>query len=222
MGGRDHGRENRAPVYGLIRDKIISYLFEQLRNLTSTLPLLSSRISSTICWPAPIFPITLIPLLSSYFEEDEEEGLRPPSSTGLPCSLPSLPSSHGGGPAGPPRRPGTHREEALTRPAFFLRIILPAQVCFLLPVRLWPCCIFASSSGAGPGTLVYNGMIIPGAFCCAAEAWRGSVRPPWCLSRIFAPAKSQERGEFKLRPAFYHPAQALSAPGVALMLGLRS
>jgi len=61
---------------GLIRDKIISYLFgaTQESDLYFAAFVIPDFINYLLA--GAYFSITLIPLLSSYFEQDEEEGWR--------------------------------------------------------------------------------------------------------------------------------------------------
>ena len=120
---------------GLIRDKVISYLFGATSE--SDLYFAAFVIPDFLNYllAGAYFSITLIPLLTAYFEKDEEDGWRFFSTvfTWVALSHHSL-HCHGHGTCSttrPPCRTGAP-EDSLTRLAFFLRIILPAQICFLL------------------------------------------------------------------------------------------
>ena len=198
---------------GLIRDKIISYLFGATQE--SDLYFVAFVIPDFINYllAGAYFSITLIPLLSSYFEKDEEEGWRFFSAVLIWVAvLISTLTVLAMGTAPWLARlaaPGL-TEEALTRLAFFLRIILPAQVCFLLGSCV-TALLYLRKQFLVPALvpLVYNFMIIFGGmlmqrqgmegFCWGvlAGAFVGNLLLPWLAARS---------GEgLKLRFTFYHP-----------------
>ena len=214
---------------GLIRDKIISYLFgaTQESDLYFAAFVIPDFINHLLA--GAYFSITLIPLLSSYFEEDEEEGWRFFSAVFNWVALLIAVLTVGAMGAAPwlarLAAPGL-TEEALTRLAFFLRIILPAQVCFLLG-SCTMALLYLRKQFLVPALvpLVYNGMIILGGillrrrgmegFCWGvlAGAFLGNFLLPWLAAR--------SGGEFKLRPAFYHPGlKRFLLLALPLMLGL--
>lgn len=197
---------------GLIRDKIISYLFgaTQESDLYFAAFVIPDFINYLLA--GAYFSITLIPLLSSYFEKDEEEGWRFFSAVFLWIGV-LITATTALAMLGAPRlarfaAPGL-TEEALTRLAHFLRIILPAQICFLLGSCI-SALLYLRKQFLVPALvpLVYNFMIIIGGivmqrrgmegFCWGvlAGAFLGNLLLPWL-------AASSGKG-FKLRLVFYH------------------
>lgn len=185
---------------GLIRDKVISYLFGASGE--SDLYFAAFVIPDFINYllAGAYFSITLIPLLAEYFDRDRDDGWRLFSAVftwiGIVISLltgtamvlaPQL--AHLAAPGLAP--------EALARLAFFLRLILPAQVFFLLGSCL-TAVLFLRRQFVVPGLtpLVYNGMIIVGGvllqrrgmegFCWGvlAGAFLGNFALPYLAVRL--------------------------------------
>lgn len=198
---------------GLIRDKLISYLFGATRE--SDVYFAAFVIPDFINYllAGAYFSITLIPLLAAAFERDREDGWRFFSTVltwiALVISLvtavamlfaPQL--ARLAAPGLPP--------EALERLAYFLRIVLPAQVCFLLG-SCFTAILYLYKQFFVPALvpLVYNFFIIAGGilmrsrgmegFCWGvlAGAFAGNLFLPWLAAR--------RTGGMKLRPALVHP-----------------
>jgi putative peptidoglycan lipid II flippase len=120
---------------GLIRDKFISYLFgaTQESDLYFAAFVIPDFINYLLA--GAYFSITLIPLLAGYFAEDREDGWRFFSAVFTWIALTTVLCT-GVGMAFAPQlarlsAPGLG-PAAWARLAYFLRIILPAQICFLL------------------------------------------------------------------------------------------
>ncbi len=151
---------------GLIRDKVISYLFGATTE--SDLYFAAFVIPDFINYllAGAYFSITLIPLLSAAFEKDEADGWRFFSTvftwiallittlTALAMLLaPKLASL---------AAPGLDAA-SLARLAFFLRIVLPAQICFLLGACI-TAVLYLRKQFLAPALmpLIYNFLIIVG------------------------------------------------------------
>jgi putative peptidoglycan lipid II flippase len=120
---------------GLIRDKFISYLFGATRE--SDLYFSAFVIPDFINYllAGAYFSITLIPLLAGYFANDEEDGWRLFSAVftwiALTITVFTLVSMAFATQLAKFAAPGMGPAE-WARLAYFLRIVLPAQICFLL------------------------------------------------------------------------------------------
>jgi putative peptidoglycan lipid II flippase len=120
---------------GLIRDKVISYLFGATRE--SDLYFSAFVIPDFINYllAGAYFSITLIPLLAGYFAKDEEDGWRFFSAVftwiALSITVCTLVAMALAPQLAKFAAPGMGPEE-WARLAYFLRIILPAQIFFLL------------------------------------------------------------------------------------------
>lgn len=187
-------------LMGLVRDKVISYMFGATGE--SDLYFAAFVIPDFINYllAGAYFSITLIPLLAEYFERDRDDGWRLFSAvfswiglvivalTGTAMVLaPQL--AHVAAPGLGP--------EPLARLAFFLRLILPAQVFFLLGSCL-TAILFLRKQFFVPALtpLVYNGMIIVGGvllrhrgmegFCWGvlAGAFLGNFALPYLAVRL--------------------------------------
>ena len=198
---------------GLIRDKIISYLFGAAGE--SDLYFAAFVIPDFINYllAGAYFSITLIPLLSAYFEKNEEDGWRFFSTVFtwialLISALTALAMVFA------PRlahlaAPGL-TEENLARLAVFLRIILPAQICFLLGSCI-TAILYLRKQFLIPALmpLIYNFMIILGGvllhsrgmegFCWGVLA--GAFLGNFCLPYLAARFGHGLRLHFSL----YHP-----------------
>jgi len=198
---------------GLIRDKIISYLFGAGKE--SDLYFAAFVIPDFINYllAGAYFSITLIPLLAVYFDRDEEDGWRFFSAVFTWVAL-TITVLTGIAMVAAPQlariaAPGLE-EQALTKLAFFLRIILPAQICFLLGSCL-SAILYLRKQFTVPALtpLIYNLLIISGGillrhkgivgFCWGvlAGAFIGNLLLPYIAAR--------QCGQFKLRFRLYHP-----------------
>jgi len=198
---------------GLVRDKTISYFFGASKE--SDLYFAAFVVPDFINYllAGAYFSITLIPLLAAYFDEDEQEGWRFFSAvftwitivisilTGLAMVLaPQLARI---------AAPGLDHEATL-RLASFLRIILPAQICFLLGSCL-SAILYLRRQFTAPALtpLIYNVLIILGGvllrhhgivgFCWGvlAGALLGNLLLPYVAVR--------KGGGLRLRFCLYHP-----------------
>jgi putative peptidoglycan lipid II flippase len=198
---------------GLIRDKIISYLVgaTQESDLYFAAFVIPDFINYLLA--GAYFSITLIPLLSSYFEKDEEDGWRFFSAVLIWIAvLISALTALAMGIA--PRlahlaAPGL-TEEALARLALFLRIILPAQICFLLGSCVTSL-LYLRKQFMVPALvpLVYNFMIILGGVLLQRRGMEGfcwGVLAGAFLGNFLLPFLAARSGNgLKLRLSFYHP-----------------
>jgi putative peptidoglycan lipid II flippase len=198
---------------GLIRDKIISYLFgaTQESDLYFAAFVIPDFINYLLA--GAYFSITLIPLLSAYFAEDEEDGWRFFSAVLLWIAvLISLFTALAM--AAAPRlahlaAPGL-TEEALTRLTFFLRIVLPAQVCFLLGSCIMAL-LYLRKQFLVPALvpLAYNFMIILGGLLWQHRGMEGfcwGVLGGAFLGNFLLPCLAARFGNgLKLRFVLYHP-----------------
>ncbi|MGV8074377.1 MAG: murein biosynthesis integral membrane protein MurJ [Syntrophobacteraceae bacterium] len=198
---------------GLIRDKVISFLFGATGE--SDLYFAAFVIPDFINYlmAGAYFSITLIPLLTVCFKEDEEDGWHFFSTvfTWITLFITSLTAV---GMIFAPEfahlsAPGL-QEESLVRLAFFLRIILPAQICFLLG-SCFTAILYLRRQFLAPALapLLYNLMIILGGlilrergmegFCWGvpAGAFLGNLLIPYLLLK--------KGGGLKLRFSLYHP-----------------
>jgi putative peptidoglycan lipid II flippase len=198
---------------GLIRDKIISYLVgaSQESDLYFAAFVIPDFINYLLA--GAYFSITLIPLLSSYFEKDEEDGWRFFSAVLIWIAvLISALTALAMGEA--PRlahlaAPGL-TEEALARLALFLRIILPAQICFLLGSCVTSL-LYLRKQFVVPALvpLVYNLMIILGGVLLQRRGMEGfcwGVLAGAFLGNLLLPFLAARSGNgLKLYLSFYHP-----------------
>ncbi|MGO9021987.1 MAG: murein biosynthesis integral membrane protein MurJ [Syntrophobacteraceae bacterium] len=162
---------------GLFRDKLISLLFGATQE--SDLYFAAFVIPDVINYmlAGGYFSITLIPFLTKYFEEDEEDGWRFFSSVFFwvsvsICVLTSLAFLFA------PKlaclaAPGL-TTEALSRLAFFLRIILPAQIFFLCG-SCFSAILFMRKQFFVPAmvSIVYNLFIIAGGILFRTRGMEG-------------------------------------------------
>jgi len=213
---------------GLIRDKVISYLFGATGD--SDLYFAAFVIPDFINYllAGAYFSITLIPLLSAYFEKNEEDGwhffstvftwvtLLISAVTAIAFGLaPRLASF---------AAPGLS-QEALARLAFFLRIILPAQVCFLLG-SCFSALLFLRKQFLVPALtpLVYNSMIILGGVLMRHRGMEGfcwGVLAGAFIGNLCLPYLAARFGHgLELRFSIYHPGlKRFFVLALPLMLG---
>lgn len=200
---------------GLVRDKVISYYYGA--GLESDIYFASFVIPDFINYllAGGYFSITLIPLLASAFEEDVEDGwdffwtvfnwiavVIAPLTLAAMLLAPWLAQVAAPGFEGP----------ALARLTFFLRIILPAQVFFLLG-SCFTALLYLRRQFSVPALtpIIYNGCIIVlglafiewgmEGFCWGVLA--GSFLGNFLLPLLAA--KKGEQGRLHYRCRFAHP-----------------
>ncbi len=198
---------------GLIRDKTISYLFGATTE--SDLYFAAFVIPDFINYllAGAYFSITLIPLLAVYFEEDEEDGWLFFSTifTWIGLSITILTVAAMGLAPWLARlaAPGLD-ETSVARLALFLRIILPAQICFLLGSCL-SAILFLRKQFTVPALtpLVYNLLIIMGGVLLHRQGMVGfcwGVLAGSILGNLLLPYLAvRQGGGLKLRFSLRHP-----------------
>ena len=162
---------------GLFRDKLISLLFGA--TLESDLYFAAFVIPDFINYmlAGGYFSITLIPFLTRYFEENEEDGWRFFSSVLFWVALSICTLTFFAFLSAPElarlAAPGL-TAEALSRLAFFLRIILPAQIFFLCG-SCFSAILFMRKQFFVPAlvSIVYNLFIIIGGVLLRARGMEG-------------------------------------------------
>lgn len=213
---------------GLIRDKTISYFFGASNQ--SDLYFAAFVIPDFINYllAGAYFSITLIPLLAAYFDEDEEDGWRFFSTVftwiALTITLLTVVAMLFAPQLAHIAAPGLD-EPALARLALFLRIILPAQICFLLGSCV-SAVLYLRRQFTVPALtpIIYNLLIILGGillhhkgivgFCWGvlAGALAGNLLLPYVAAH--------KGGGLKLRVSFYHPGlKRFALLALPLMLG---
>ncbi|NLI81861.1 MAG: murein biosynthesis integral membrane protein MurJ [Deltaproteobacteria bacterium] len=212
---------------GLFRDKVISYLFGA--TLESDLYFAAFVIPDFLNYllAGGYFSITLIPLLSTYFAESEHQGWRFFSATFTWIAIVMTPltiaamvfAPH----LTPLAAPGLGASE-LQRLAFFLRIILPAQLFFLLGSAL-TALLFLRKQFTVPALtpLVYNFFIILGGVLMRKGGMEGfcwGVLAGAFAGNFLLPFITVWRGGFSYRPVLRHPAlKRFVIIALPLMLG---
>lgn len=199
-------------VMGLVRDKIISYLFgaTQESDLYFAAFVIPDFLNYLLA--GAYFSITLIPLLTQYFGEDDESGWSFFSAaftwitTGVTVFTigAMLLASHFSRLVAP----GLD-EAALTRLAIFLRIILPAQVFFLMGSAL-TAILFLRKQFLVPALtpLIYNLFIILGGVFMRQRGMEGfcwGVLAGAFLGNFLLPFMAVKRGGLQLRIVLFHP-----------------
>lgn len=213
---------------GLIRDKTISYLFGACRE--SDLYFAAFVIPDFINYllAGAYFSITLIPLLAVYFEESPEEGWRFFSTVftwiavfitlltfGAELFAHQLAYLAAPGLDGP----------SLQRLTFFLRIIFPAQICFLLG-SCFTAVLYMRKQFLIPALtpLIYNLLIIVGGILLRRSGMVGfcwGVLAGAVLGNLLLPYLAvRHGGDLKLRFSFFHPGlKRFTLLALPLMLG---
>ena len=199
---------------GLIRDKVISYFYGA--SLESDIYFVSFVVPDFINYllAGGYFSITLIPLLSDYFEKNDNDAWRFFSTILTWCGIlisfftacamilaPQL--AHLIAPG--------FSDAATARLAYFLRIILPAQVCFLLG-SCFTALLYLRKQFLIPALmpLIYNSCIIVGGLLMISHGMEGfcwgvlvgSFLGNFLLPMI-ASVKGSDRFNFSL--VFHHP-----------------
>lgn len=199
-------------VMGLVRDKVISYLFGATRE--SDLYFAAFVIPDFLNYllAGAYFSITLIPLLTQYFGEDEESGWSffsaaftwiTGGATVFTIAAMFL-ASHFSRLAAP----GLD-DVALSRLAVFLRIIMPAQVFFLMG-SAFTAILFLRKQFLVPAfiPLIYNLLIILGGVLMRQRGMEGfcwGVLAGAFLGNFLLPFMAVKRGGLHLRLVFFHP-----------------
>ncbi|NLF16941.1 MAG: murein biosynthesis integral membrane protein MurJ [Lentisphaerae bacterium] len=215
-------------IIGLIRDKVISYLFGA--GGESDLYFAAFVVPDVINYllAGAYFSITLIPLLAEHFARDDDDGWRLFSAVFTWVGVLSVAVTAAAMVAAPQLAPlvapGADPER-LVRLTALLRIVLPAQVAFLLGSCLTALLYLRKQFFIPAVTpLIYNGLSIVGGvllrhrgiegFCWGvlAGAWAGNLILPWLAVR---------RGDgLRLRVCFAHPAlRRFAWLALPLMLG---
>ena len=213
---------------GLVRDKVISYLFGATRE--SDLYFAAFVIPDFINYllAGAYFSITLIPLLALYFKEREEDGWRFFSSAvnwiGLVIlifTLLTMTFAHQLAKAAAPGFPS----QDLVRLAYFLRIVMPAQVCFLVG-SCFTALLYLRRQFFIPALIpiVYNGMIILGGVLLRHNGMEGfcwGVLAGAFLGNLLLPLVAvMLGGDLRWRPCFSHPGlKRLLILALPLMIG---
>ncbi|QJT09125.1 murein biosynthesis integral membrane protein MurJ [Oceanidesulfovibrio marinus] len=209
-------------LMGLVRDKVIAYHFGA--TLESDIYFAAFVVPDFINYllAGGYFAITLIPLLSERFTLDELDGWRFFSAALTWITMAIVLLTLIGEIIAPQLAmvvaPG-FSAEAQIRLAHFLRIILPAQVFFLMG-SCFTALLYLRKQFLVPALtpLVYNGGIILGGlvmlnhgmegFCWGVVA--GSLVGNLLLPMLAAASRSKSEpgapGGFRFRPHFYHPA----------------
>lgn len=198
---------------GLIREKFISYLFGATTESDIYFAAFVIPDFITYLLAGGYFSITLIPFLADFFERDEEDGWRFFSSVfcwlGIVITILTAGAMIFADRLAEVAAPGLP-PTSLARLAFFLRIIMPAQICFLLG-SCFTAVLYLRKQFFVPALspLLYNFFIILGGillrsrgmegFCWGvlAGAFIGSLLLPWL-------AASQGEG-LKLGFSLRHP-----------------
>lgn len=198
---------------GLIRDKIVSYFFGA--SLESDLYFAAFVVPDFINYllAGGYFSITLIPLLARYFETDEEDGWRFFSTVLAWLTLAVTPITAAAMIFAPflarLAAPGLDPPQ-WERLALFLRIILPAQICFLTG-SCFTALLYLRRQFAVPALtpLVYNLFIIAGGVWLKDRGMEGfcwGVLGGALAGNLLLPAVAAWKGGgVRLRLSFAHP-----------------
>lgn len=197
---------------GLFRDKLISLLFGA--TLESDLYFAAFVIPDFINYmlAGGYFSITLIPFLTGYFEENEEEGWRFFSSVFFWVAVSICALTLLAFPFAPYlvrlTAPGLNAE-SLSRLAFFLRIILPAQVFFLCG-SCFSAILFMRKQFLVPAlvSIVYNLFIIIGGVLLRARGMEGfcwGVLAGAFVGNFLLPLLAVRSGGLAMRWSVFHP-----------------
>jgi putative peptidoglycan lipid II flippase len=198
---------------GLFRDKAISFLFGATKE--SDLYFAAFVIPDFINYllAGGYFSITLIPLLAAYFERNEDDGWKFFSTVftwiGTVIVLLTAVCMFYAPQLARLAAPGLDAE-AQTRLAFFLRIIMPAQICFLLGSCL-TAILYLRKQFLIPALtpLTYNFFIILGGIVLRARGMEGfcwGVLAGAVLGNLLLPYMAvRQGGSLKLHPSFRHP-----------------
>lgn len=218
-------------ILGLVRDKVISYYFGAGTEADVYFMAFVAPDFLNYLLAGGYFSITLVPLLAQSFGKDEEDGWRFLSSAvcwaALAISLLTLiawiASPQIAALLAPDFSP-----EAQSRLSYFLRIILPAQMCFL-PGACFTAMLYFRRQFAAPALtpLVYNGCIIlMGLLFLKLFPSRGMEGFCWgvlagaALGSFALPVLAVRAGGMFFKPSLAHPLmKKLLLLALPLMLG---
>ncbi len=212
---------------GLVRDKVISYYHGAggEADVYFTSFVVPDFINYLLA--GGYFSITLIPLLAGYFAKDEHSGWKLFSAVFCWVVIISIVCTTLAGAFAAPLAklvgPG-YSPELQARLAFFLRIILPAQV-FFLPGACLTAILYIRRQFTVPALtpLVYNGAIIVGGLIGGSSGMEGfcwGVLAGAGLGSFVLPLAAVAKGGIRLRLTFYHPALGkMVLLALPLMLG---
>lgn len=214
-------------VMGLVRDKIISV--HHGASLEADIYFAAFVIPDFINYllAGGYFAITLIPLLSEYFDRDEEDGWAFFSCVGLWVLVVSacltLAAMALAGHLAELAAPG-FGPEALARLTRFLRIILPAQV-FFLSGSMFTALLYLRRRFTAPALmpLVYNAGIILLGLAMLDQGMEGfcwGVLVGSFVGNFLMPLAAAWAGGLRLRPRLWHPGLGrFTFTALPLMLG---
>jgi putative peptidoglycan lipid II flippase len=217
---------------GLIRDKIISYHFgagleTDLYNAAFVVPDFINYLLA-----GGYFSITLIPLLTGFFQRDEKEGWAFFSAVFCWVSLAVLALTGLAWFQAPLlarlSAPGLDDPAAQARLAYFLRLVLPAQICFM-PGACFSALLYMRRQFIVPALapLAYNGgIILLGLLFLRLFPQRGMEGFCWgvfvgaALGSFVLPWLAAGTGGLNLAPRLFHPGlKAFLLLALPLMLG---
>jgi putative peptidoglycan lipid II flippase len=213
---------------GLFRDKAISFLFgaTQESDLYFAAFVIPDFINYLLA--GAYFSVTLIPLLSVYFDRDEEDGWRFFSTVftwiAIFITVLTVLSMIFASQLAHMAAPGLGAA-SLRRLTFFLRIIMPAQICFLLG-SCFTAILYLRKQFVIPALspLVYNLLIILGGILLYKRGMEGfcwGVLAGALVGNLLLPYFAVRRGgDVKLYFSTYHPAlKKFVLLALPLMLG---
>ena len=218
-------------ILGLVRDKVISYYFGAGAEADVYFTAFVVPDFLNYLLAGGYFSITLVPLLARAFSGDEDDGWRFFSAAVCWASLaiavltllawvfvPAL---------APLIAPG-FSPEAQNRLISFLRIILPAQVCFL-PGACFTAMLYYRRQFTVPALtpLVYNGCIIAGGLVSlrffpgrGMEGFCWGVLAGAALGSLLLPVLAVRAGGLRFSPRLLHPSmKTMLLLALPLMLG---
>lgn len=218
-------------ILGLVRDKVISYYFGAGPEADVYFAAFVVPDFLNYLLAGGYFSITLVPLLARRFAADEDDGWRFFSAAvcwaALTISALTIVAWAWAPYITPLAAPG-FSPEARERLVFFLRIILPAQVCFL-PGACFTAMLYQRRQFTAPALapLVYNGCIIlVGLLFLQLFPERGMEGFCWgvlvgaALGSLGLPALAVRQGGLRFSPRLRHPAMiTVLFLALPLMLG---
>jgi putative peptidoglycan lipid II flippase len=218
-------------LLGLARDKIISYYFGAgtEADIYFTAFVVPDFLNYLLA--GGYFSVTLVPLLARAFSGDEREGWRFFSAAvcwaGIAISVLTVAAWIHAPRISALVAPG-FSPAAGERLALFLRIILPAQICFL-PGACFTAMLYHRRQFAVPALspLAYNGCIILGGLVWlhafpdrGMEGFCWGVLAGAALGGLILPVLAVRAGGLRLGPALFHPyMKKLVILALPLMLG---
>ncbi|MDR2604625.1 MAG: murein biosynthesis integral membrane protein MurJ [Desulfovibrio sp.] len=203
-------------VMGLVRDKIIAYNFGTSAEADIYFAAFTVPDFLNYLMAGGYFSVTLVPLLSAAFAEDEADARRFFSAAVCWAALCIVVLTAGAWAAAPfiaPFAAPGFAPEAQARLVFFLRIILPAQACFL-PGACFTALLYCRRQFAVPALtpLVYNGCIILfgvlGRYCFPERGMEGfcwGVTAGAFSGALCLPVLAVRAGGAAFAPCLLHP-----------------